>query len=210
MPRSGKHETKTRIGGVRVWWIFSLQLAAATLHKEVVISKVEGAHGSSLAAVNRWGSYTDHHIARPCMLLLSSTSTWMMMRRDSLELALISLANHGLAFARGRQRTIRTTFSIWLRPFVIFTYQVFFIIRRMRLDYSHTIFSMALRIWQVISCIQRFRVATLFSLLYNTARLQCGYLPWMAPSRPVWQLVSLHRTWTMTGHLLGQFLSLDI
>lgn len=128
------------------------------------------------------------------------------MRRDSLELALISLANHGLAFARGRQRTIRTTFSIWLSPFVIFTYQVFFIIRRMRLDYSHTIFSMALRIWQVISCIQRFHLDTLFNLRHNTARLQCGYLPWMAPSRPVWQLVSLHRTWTMTGHLLGQFL----
>ena len=58
--------------------------------------------------------------------MLSSTSTWMMMQRDSLELALISLANHGLAFAGGRQRTIRTTFSICLSPYVIFTFYVFF------------------------------------------------------------------------------------
>ena len=96
--------------------------------------------------------------------MLSSTSTWMMMRRDSLELALISLANHGLAFARGRQRTIRTTFSIWLSPFLLFLYMIiFFIIRRMRLNHSFMIFTVALRIWQAISCIQRFH---LYSSVY--------------------------------------------
>ena len=63
---------------------------------------------ASPTAVNRRGLYTDHRIPCSCKLRCicsTCTSTWMMVQqRDPLELALISLADHHMAFAGGRQR----------------------------------------------------------------------------------------------------------